>query len=256
MKKLLAIVMFSLFATHALAADPAVVTPANPTIPTMPTVSATETAANAENTTNRVFIDESGDSPLVNITQTGTNNSLGLSSTSPFILRGDNQTLTTIQAGNSNTITGSIYGAVGGTGINTTIQQIGNSNSIDFNCGAGSNANCDGSIFNWLFTGNSNTMYYNGGGANQNSAINVTGSNNYLNFSVQAPNASQNLQVTGDYNTFNVTQTGGGSSGHSIGINLIGSGNSFTTSQTGTVDQVINIKAISNNGSFTVRQSN
>ena len=48
MKKLLAIVMFSLLATNALATDPTVVTPANPTIPSMPTVSATETAANAE----------------------------------------------------------------------------------------------------------------------------------------------------------------------------------------------------------------
>lgn len=255
MKHLLAIVMFSLLATNALATDPTVVTPSNPTIPSMPTVSATETAASAENTTNRVFIDESGANPSVNITQTGTNNSLG-SSSSPFVLRGDNQTMTTIQTGNNNTITGSIYGATSGTGITTTIQQLGNSNNLDFNCGTGTNANCDGSTFNWLFSGNSNTMYYNGGGANQNSAISVTGNSNYFNFSVQAPNASQNINVTGDSNTFNVTQTGGGVSGHSLGINLVGTGNTFTTSQTGTADQVINIKAISNNGAYTVKQSN
>jgi hypothetical protein len=181
---------------------------------------------------------------------------LGLSSTSPFVLRGDNQTLTTIQTGNNNTITGSIYGVTSGAGVTSTIQQIGNSNLIDFNCGAGTNANCDGSSFNWKFSGNSNTLYYNGGGANQNSAINVSGGNNYFNLSVLAPNASQNLQVTGDYNTFNVTQAGGGSSGHSIGINVTGTSNTFTTSQTGTADQVINVKTIGNGGSYTIKQSN
>jgi hypothetical protein len=253
MKKLLAIVMFSLLATQAIAADPAVVLPPSPVVPAIPADTPNEVTSAAETSTNKVYIDQSGGNPDINITQTGSSNVLGVGS-NYFKLRGDNQTLVSIQTGNNNSIYGSIYGAT--VGINTTIQQLGNSNYLDFNCGAGTNANCDSSVFNWRFTGNNNTMYYNGGGTNQNSGIDVTGDHNYFNFNVQAPKATQNLNVTGDYNTFNVTQLNGGASGHSIAVDLIGTHNDFTMSQTGTVDNVINIKSVSNNGSFVVRQTN
>ena len=255
MKKLLAIVMFSLLAGQAIAADPAVVLPPDPVITAMPTGTPNEVTSAAESTTNKVYIDQAGSNPNLNITQTGTGNILGDSGTgNAFKLRGDNINLVSIQTGVNNTIMGSVYG--GSVGINATIQQIGNSNYIDFNCGAGTNANCDSSNFNWKFLGNSNNLYYNGGGSNQNSAINVTGGNNSFNLNVQAPNASQNLQVTGDYNTFNVTQTGGGASGHSLAVSLTGTGNTLTSSQTGTVDNVISLKSTSNNGTFTIKQGN
>jgi len=256
MKKIIGILLFSLLSVNSFAqqVDPTVVLPPSPVIPAMTTVTPNELASAASDTSNRVFIDQAGVNPNINITQTGQNNNIGISAITPFVYRGDNQTFVGIQTGNNNSLTGGIYGDA--VGVNTTIQQIGNSNSIDFNCGAGTNANCDRSIFNWNFTGNSNTLYYNGGGANQNSAINTNGNNNTLNMNVYAPNASQNLQITGDYNNFNVTQTNGGANGHSLSINLIGTNNTFTTSQTGTVDNVINIKSISNNGTFTVKQSN
>jgi hypothetical protein len=255
MKRIIGLLLFSLLVTNSFAqTDPTVVLPQSPVIPGMTTVTPNELTSSAESTTNKVYIDQSGNNPNVNITQTGQSNNLGISAIQPFVLRGDNQNFVSLQTGNSNSITGGIYG--GAVGINTTIQQIGNSNTIDFNCGAGTNANCDRSTFNWNFVGNSNALYYNGGGANQNSAINTNGNNNTINMNVLAPNAAQNLQITGDFNNFNVTQTNGGATGHSLGITLIGTGNTFTTSQTGTVDNVINIKAISNNGTFTVKQGN
>lgn len=253
MKHFLTIIAIWLLSSYVLAADPTVVVPPIPIIPTMPTVTPNEVTSAAEPLTNQVFINVGGSTPNINITQTGTNNNLGVSTVTPFAFTGDNQTFVSIQTGTNNSITGGIYGGI--VGINTTIQQIGNSNSIDVNCGAGTDANCDKSTFNWSFVGNSNQLYYNGGGSNQNSAIDVNGNSNYFNMSIQSPYATQNLSVTGSDNTFNVTQTTGGALGNSLAVSLLGTGNTITTSQTGTIDNVINIKAVSNNGNYIVTQS-
>ena len=253
MRKLYTIITILLLSTHAFATDPIVVIPPSPVIPIMTTVTPNEVTSAAEPLTNMVFINVNDSNPNINVTQTGTNNALGVSAVSSFVFNGDTQTFTSIQTGTNNSITGGIYGGI--IGITTTIQQIGNSNDIVFNCGAGVNANCDNSTINWAFAGNSNQLYYNGGGASQNSAIDVNGNSNYFNMSVQSPYATQNLSVTGSNNTFNVTQTTGASLGNSLAVNLIGTGNNVTTSQTGIVDNVINIKALSNNGNYVVNQS-
>ena len=253
MKKLYTMITILLLSTNVFAADPTVVVPPSPIIPTMTTVTPNEVTSAAEPLTNMVFINESGSTPNINITQTGTNNNLGVSALAPFMFTGDNQIFTSIQTGTNNSITGGIYGGM--VGITTTIQQIGNSNGINFNCGDGTNANCDKSTFNWSFAGNSNQLYYNGGGESQNSAIDVNGNSNYFNMSVQSPYATQNLSVTGSSNTFNVTQTNGAALGNSLAVSLIGTGNNVTTSQTGIVDNVINIRALSNNGNYVVNQS-
>jgi hypothetical protein len=242
-----------LFAYDSRSADPTPVLPPNPVIPSMPTDTPNVTAASLESTTNNVFLDQAGHAPNINITQTGTNNELGTSELSPFIFRGDLQTFVSIQTGLGNSITGSIYGD--NKGITTTIQQIGNNNAIDFNCGKGMDVSCGGSSFNWYFSGNSNTLYYNGGGNNQNSAINVDGNNNSFNFLVQAPNAAQNIQLVGSTNIFNLTQTGGAGAGNSFAVNLIGSGNTFNASQTGAIDNVISIKSLGSNGTYNIRQN-
>jgi hypothetical protein len=119
-KTILAIV---LAATLPAFAQTAVSAPAAPTIPTMATVSPNATAALAIATTNRIFIDQSGDNPNVNMTQDGTGNKAG-STTRPVYLRGIDQTVVTRQIGVGNEImleasndtTGS------GKGVNITIQ--------------------------------------------------------------------------------------------------------------------------------------
>ena len=255
MKYFAALIIFwlmILFAYDSRSADPTPVLPLNPVIPTMPTNTPNVTAAALENTTNKIFIDQAGATPNINITQTGTANKLGSSELLPFIFRGNLQTFVSIQTGLSNTLTGSIYGDT--VGITTTIQQIGNTNLVNFNCGKGTDASCGGSTFNWYFSGNSNTLYYNGGGANQNSAINSDGNNNSFNFLIQAPNAAQNIRLVGSTNTFNLTQTGGGGAGNSFAVNLVGSGNTFNASQTGAIDNVISIKSAGSNGTYNIIQ--
>jgi hypothetical protein len=235
--------------------DPvSVAVPQTPIIANPSTTTVNEVSSAAESLTNSVFIDLNGINPNINITQTGSTNTLGTSAGIPFLIRGDNINLATIQSGTGNSINGSIFGSIGGTGITANIQQIGDTNSIVFNCGVSLTNGCDNSQFNWLFTGNQNTMNYNGIGTGIQSNINVTGGNNSLTMDIQGNNAMQSLNITGDYNTFNTTQLGGGASGHSLTVGLIGSNNTFTTYQSGTNDQVINVQSISNNGTFSIRQ--
>ena len=75
-KTLLAII---LAATLPAFAQTAVSAPTAPTIPTMVTVSPNATASLASATTNRIFIDQSGANPNVNMTQDGTGNKAGSS---------------------------------------------------------------------------------------------------------------------------------------------------------------------------------
>ena len=122
MKKLYTMITILLLSTHVFAADPVVVVPPSPIIPTMTTVTPNEVTSAAEPLTNMVFINESGSTPNINITQTGTNNNLGVSALTPFMFTGDNQIFTSIQTGVNNSLTGGIYG--GAVGI-VTIEDIG-----------------------------------------------------------------------------------------------------------------------------------
>ena len=97
MKKLYTMITILLLSTHVFAADPVVVVPPSPIIPTMTTVTPNEVTSAAEPLTNMVFINESGSTPNINITQTGTNNNLGVSALTPFMFTGDNQIFTSIQ---------------------------------------------------------------------------------------------------------------------------------------------------------------
>ena len=78
--------------------------------------------------------------------------------------------------------------------------------------------------------------------------------NNTFNIDALSPNATQTILVTGDYNDFDVTQTGlGGTFGHSLYANLTGTLNTVTTQQYGASETVININAVGSNGTFNTK---
>lgn len=240
----------------ALATAPTVV---NPIV-----VSPNAAAALASATTNRIFLDQSGDNPTINMNQTGNSNRQG-SVGSPIYLRGIGQTVTTIQTGNSNEIDLALSNATTGSGVGATvmIQQIGNSNTVDAACGSGTASDgttaltgCKAANLNWKFTGNTNSLQYRGTGDNQSSAITVNGNSNAFYIDSLTQSNSQTIQVTGDSNTMNISQTGTGSSGGSVWVQLTGSSNTTTISQSGTVDAVANIKSVANSGTINVNQRN
>jgi hypothetical protein len=260
-KTLLAII---LAATLPAFAQTAVSAPSAPVIPTMATVSPNATAALAIATTNRIFIDQSGDNPNVNMTQDGTGNKAG-STARPVYLRGIDQTVVTRQIGVGNEImleasndtTGS------GKGVNITIQQIGDNNKVDAALGYGNASTgtpaltaANAADINWKFTGDSNDLQFRGTGSDLKSAIDVAGDSNVFRIDAIGDKHTQTIKVVGDTNTFNIDQRSTGAAGSSIWVDLAGNGNSLTMSQTGTIDNVINIKSVSNSGTFNITQKN
>ena len=268
MKKTLLSVLLSVAFVPAMA-QTAVTQPTAPTIPAMQTVTAGATAALANTSvTNRVFIDQSGANPNVNVTQDGSGNAQG-TSTRPIYLRGTNQTVVTNQAGNLNSIMLEAVNPSTGTGVGATvtIQQIGNSNTVDAACGYGNASDgstsiangsngCKTADLNWKFTGNSNSLQYRGGGNDLISHIDATGDSNTFRIDQIGDKHSQLITLTGNSNTFNITQSGGVTNGSHIVINMTSStGNNVTIAQTGAVDNYLNLKtAGTTSGTFNVVQ--
>jgi len=262
MKKLLIAAVIS-FAYPAMA-QTAVTAPTAPTIPATVTVSPNAVAALGIATTNRVFIDQSGDNPNVNVTQDGTGNKQG-SSARPIYLRGIDQVIVTKQVGINNEINLEVVNDSTGAnkGAKVTIQQTGDNNKVDAACGYGNASTgspaltgCNNADLNWKFTGDSNELQFRGTGADLRSAITVTGDLNKIFIDAIGDKHSQTLMITGDSNEFNLNQRSTGAAGSSIWIDLTGNNNKFTVSQTGTVDNVLNIKSVANSGTFNITQKN
>ncbi len=264
MKKLsLAIAL--LFPLATLASEPGNITGAELTSPNQSTALISES-------TNRVFIDQIGDNVNINVLQEGSGNTFG-SLDRPIYLRGIGQTVTTNQTGIANEIFLEIRNnPTGSVGITVNIEQNGNNNSIDAQCGIGANgaaAATGGSVFaatpltgcnnanlDWRFLSGSdnNTLTYRGTGNGLTSKITSTGDGNSFEVNMSGNNNTNNLRVAGDNNTFTVNQTGGGAAGNSIVFDLTNTGNVINIAQSGAIDNVINVKSVSNASTFTIIQ--
>ena len=258
------IITILLTAAFPVMAQTAVSAPSAPVIPNMVTVSPNATAALAIATTNKIFIDQSGNNPNVNMTQDGTGNAAGTGGR-PIYLRGIDQIIVTRQIGVSNDISLEAVNDTTGTGngVNITIQQIGDSNKVDAACGYGTASTggtaltgCNAADLNWKFTGDSNDLQFRGTGDDLKSAIDVTGNSNIFRIDAIGDKHSQTIKVVGDTNTFDINQRSTGAAGSSVWVDLIGNSNTFTISQTGTIDNVVNIKSVSNSGMFNITQKN
>lgn len=250
-----ALILGSLLVSGTAYAQAVAVLPTAPNPPAIVTTSPNEVDASSIATTNKVYIDQSGQNVNINIQQTGTSSIVGTLA-DPIYLRGDNQTVTVVQTGNSNSLLMGIIGNTGqGSGTIATIQQLGNNNTADIRCGTfqGDN-NCNSLDLNAKFTGNNNDLDYHGSAENITTTINTTGNNNAFTMTINSPNASQTLLFNGDFNTTNVTQTGaGGTYGHSLYASLTGSSNTLTTQQYGASETIINIKSVGSNGVFNIK---
>ena len=256
MKKTLLALLLAM-ALPAMAQSTAPMAPVQPTIPVMITVSPNAAAALAEATTNSVFIDQSGDNPTVNMTQVGAGNKAG-SSSNPVYLRGINQKIVTIQQGNNNDIsTLQIINAASGAnvGATVTIEQIGNSNTVDAVCGDVT-IGCNKAQINWAFSGNNNSMYFRGQGDSLTSQVNVAGNGNAFNIAMMGNNHTNIIDISGNNNSVNLTQNSTGASGSSMVLAQQGTGVTFNVQQSGTVDNVLRIQSIANGGSFNIMQRN
>ena len=277
-----------LTAAFPVFAQSVAVTPPSPNAPVNPvlTVSANAVTALGSNTTNRVFVDQSGEKPDVSITQTGVGNTVGSHASytkaitnipqrlngqtpatrsftvdTPMYLRGADQDITIVQTGNNNTISLRAENpTTSGDGVSINIQQLGDSNFVDASCGGGTSSTgtalttCKDATISWKWTGNSNVMQFKGTGDSLNSQVEVTGNSNEMYVDAVGDKHSQVIKVAGDFNVFNISQTGNSTNGSSVWIDLTGNSNKFAISQAGTQDNVVHIKSVANTGNWNIVQ--
>lgn len=286
MKKTIITIMlltaFPVFAQSVAVTQPTPNAPVNPVL----SVSANAVSALGSNTTNRVFVDQSGANPDVSITQTGVGNTVGSHASytksitnipqrlngqtpstrsftvdTPMYLRGADQDITLIQTGNNNSISLRAENpTTAGDGVAINIQQIGNSNFVDAQCGGGGSVGgtalttCKDATISWKWTGDSNVMQFKGTGDSLNSQVEVTGNSNEMYIDAIGDKHSQVIKVVGDYNVFNISQTANSTNGSSVWIDLNGSTNKFAISQAGTQDNVVHIKSVASTGNWNIIQ--
>jgi hypothetical protein len=284
MRKIItSLVMAACFSVHAQSVSVTSPSPNTPTTPVL-TISPNAVTALGDNTTNRVFVDQSGESPDVSMTQTGVGNTIGADATysknitgipqrtaaptsrsfvlnAPVYLRGADQVVTLLQSGNNNTIgLRAENPSTSGAGVDISIQQIGDSNFVDAMCGGGisstgtSLTGCKNATLSWKWTGNSNVMQFRGTGDDINSQVEITGNSNEMYIDAIGNKHSQNIKVSGDFNVFNISQTSTGLNGSSVWIDLTGSTNRFTISQAGSQDNIVHIKSVANTGIWNIIQ--
>ena len=103
---------------------------------------------------NDIYVTQSGDTLDLDITQDGTNNTVGNSTTASSVI-GATATIDIDQVGNSNVLTFDVNGAT----YTGTFNVTGNSNNIDFNCDSGgSKSSCASVTASITMVGNSNDI--------------------------------------------------------------------------------------------------
>lgn len=191
---------------------------------------------------NDVYIEQAGDTSTFNITQTGTGNRVGTSSTTTKFT-GNTQTVDVVQQGSTNTADLDING--GQTTINYSA--IGDSNDLQMEINGGT-----GNTFNIAKEGDSNRVTVCGAndvGTAANNAvactagvavndttntINIKGDSNSVNLALASPNATNTVNIgqttSSSGNAVNITQTGALAT-HSTNVTINGATNTLNITQ-------------------------
>ena len=237
---------------------------------------------------NSIYIDQSGDSAIVNITQDGAGNvvrgiqGIGSSNTTPSTIYGDNNLVTINQVGSNNTLSLGVRTTTGsGMNVPTVNYSVTGNNATAVinsnNTGTGVSESNVISITQSGNTANANINML--GSSNTLTAVTSGGANNSLIATVNANNTtstisqtggggnSTTLNLTGDKGTVDITtvgasnvtsitQSGGSSNGHYAKLDYTGSGNTTSITQGGTSsDSIVNIKSVGNSNTFTVNSN-
>lgn len=200
---------------------------------------------------NDIYISQVGDTLDLDITQDGSNNEFGDSTTS-VALNGASMTFAITQTGDNNDIAAVINGAdYTGTWVFT-----GDSNTVDLKCSSASAGNCETVTLNITTTGDDNTFDFDiGETADADGAtisFTVTGDDNIVNAAVDGESAaitvvtnnSTSLSTNstngdaGNEFTFNVDGDGD-TVGHTISLTTTGGGSFYNITQSGIGDNTV-----------------
>ena len=216
---------------------------------------------------NEIYITQVGDSLDLDITQDGSGNDFG-DSTTDVVLNGDDMTFAITQTGNNNDIAAVINGAnYTGTWVFT-----GDSNTVDLKCSSASAGNCETVTLNITTTGDDNTFDFDiGETADADSStisFTVTGDDNIVNAAVDGESAAITVvtnnstslstnSTNGDAgNEFTFDIDGDGSTdGHTINLTVTGGGSFYNVTQSGINDNTVNATFSGDNQDVDITQS-
>ena len=182
---------------------------------------------------NKILLDQAGDTLILTIDQIGYGNKLcgtvaSGDCASDWILTGSSITMDVDMIGNLN----QIFGPTLFDSTDVDISLTGNSNVWNWNVGYGGSA--DSSVVDVAITGNSNTFDIDWGYAASAERLNfdldITGASNVWDINIDADDVTWDIDVIGSSNSFATTQSDGGY--QSITLEWIGSSGDIDILQT------------------------
>jgi len=207
---------------------------------------------------NDIYVTQSGDALDLDITQDGSNNTVG-NSTTASASAGATTILNIDQVGDSNVITYQIAGATY-TGV---INLVGNSNNVDLNCDSGgSNSSCGSANAVINFTGSSNDIDLDIGQTSSATSADVdivgqSGSDsNVVAATVDGNSAILTITVNGDTNNYLIDIDGNGDSvGHTLIHSHTGGIADVDIIQSGVNDNMITLTTSGDNADIDISQT-
>jgi len=207
---------------------------------------------------NDIYVTQSGASLDLDITQDGTNNTVGNSTTASTVT-GANTTIDIDQVGNSNVLKFDVNGAT----YTGTFNVTGNSNDIDINCDStNGNSSCASVTASVTMVGNSNDIDLDIGetadASNTTATITSAGDDdsNVIAATIDGTSAILTITVDGDTNNWMVDIDGNGDvNGHTLIHSHTGGIADVDITQSGVNDAMITLTTSGDNADIDISQT-
>ena len=207
---------------------------------------------------NDIYVTQSGDTLDLDITQDGSNNTVGNSTTASSVI-GATATIDIDQVGNSNVLTFDVNGAT----YTGTFNVTGNSNNIDMNCdSAGNNSSCATVTASITMVGNSNDIDLDIGesadAANTTATITSAASDdsNVIAAAIDGKSAILTITVDGDTNNWLIDIDGDGDvNGHTYIHTHTGGIADVDVVQSGVNDNMVTLTTSGDNHDIDISQT-
>ena len=207
---------------------------------------------------NDIYINQSGATLDLDVTQDGQNNTVGSSTTASSVI-GATTNLAITQVGNNNVMTFDVNGAT----YTGTFSVTGDSNNIDFNCdSAGNNSSCGTVTASITMVGNSNDIDLDIGettdASNTTATITSAGSDdsNVVAATIDGVSAILTITVDGDTNNWLLDIDGDGDvNGHTYIHTHTGGIADVDVVQSGIYDNMVTITTSGDNHDIDISQT-
>lgn len=209
---------------------------------------------------NEIYVQQIGDTLNLSVTQAGTGNSLG-NSTTAAQFNGDDMTFAITQTGDNNVIDAVINGNT----YTGTWTFVGSGNTVDLLCDSTAAVQCENVTVDIAVNGNTNafTVYIGENKVADNLVADFTvdGDGNIVVANLDATNADVTVTIDNSAslaggNTFTIDQDdAGGVAGHSITYDHTGGGGTISVTQSGLNDQTVNVISSGDDHNVTIVQT-